>query len=217
MNGRNGDREGFAALLLRMRAAGINDQELFSAIEATPRRSFVPVEWQGAVWQNRMVPIECGETLEGIDTQVRALAALGISPGQRVLEIGTGSGFTAAAMARLAGKVLTLERFRTLAEQARQRFSTLGLTNVVVRQADGAEGAAGEGPFDRVIAWAAYENMPRQFVDQLSTGGVMVAPIGPAEEVQALVRLTKVGSRFERQDIARVRLQPLAQGVAVAI
>ena len=85
------------------------------------------------------------------------------------------------------------------------------------RQADGSDGLAGEGPFDRIVAWAAFEALPRGFVDQLATGGVMVAPIGPAEDEQALVRLSKIGSRFEREDIGTVRLQPIQTGTAAVI
>lgn len=211
------DREKFAAFLLRMRAAGLDARDLVSAIEATPRRAFVPSQWHADAWSDRMVPIECGEAIEGLDLQAKAIAALDIHQGHRVLEIGTGSGYTAALMARLAARVLTLDRYRTLVEQARQRFDTLGLTNVLARQADGAGGLAAEGPFDRIIVWAAYDAMPRQLVDQLATGGVAIAPIGPPEDEQVLARLMKVGSRFEREDIARVRLQPLAAGVAAAI
>ena len=86
-----------------------------------------------------------------------------------------------------------------------------------MRQADGAAGAAAEGPFDRIVAWCAFTELPRGFVDQLSTGGVMVAPIGPPEDVQAMAKLTKIGSRFDREDIAEVRLQPFVGGMAAAI
>jgi protein-L-isoaspartate(D-aspartate) O-methyltransferase len=134
-----------------------------------------------------------------------------------VLEVGTGSGYTAAVMARLAGRVLSLDRYRTLIAEAEQRLSALGISNVILRQADGSAGAAADGPFDRIVVWAAFEGPPRNFVDQLASGGVMIAPIGPAEEVQTLARLTKLGSRFEREDIGRVRLQPLASGVAAAL
>jgi protein-L-isoaspartate(D-aspartate) O-methyltransferase len=211
------DREGFAAFLLRARASGLSDRNLIAAIEATPRRSFVPAQWQADCWSKGMLPIECGEAIEGIDLQASALASLDIQPGHKVLEIGTGSGFTAAVMGRLSGRVLSVERFKTLVEGARQRLEALQITNVLVRQADGRDGAAADGPFDRIIAWAAYPELPRQLADQLSTGGVMIAPLGRPEEPQALARLAKVGSRFERLDLARVRLQPIAEGLSQAI
>ena len=211
------ERERFAAFLLRMRAASLDRRDLTAAFEATPRSIFVPAQWHAEAWSDRMVPIECGEALEGVDLQMRILAALDIEPGHRVLEIGTGSGFTAAVMARLAGRVLSVDRFKTLVEQARLRHETLGISTVVVRQADGAQGLAAEGPFDRIVAWAAYESLPRGFVDQLSTGGVMVAAIGPGDGIQAMERLAKLGSRFERSLVAEVRLQPMASGLAAAI
>jgi protein-L-isoaspartate(D-aspartate) O-methyltransferase len=217
MNGVPDDREGFASFLLRMRSLGINDRPLFAAVEATPRRNFIPAQWQGAAWSEGMIPIECGETLEGIDMQARVIAALDLAEGQRVLEIGTGSGYTAALLARLAGRVLSIERFRTLAQLATQRLESLSISNVLVRHGDGSKGMPADGPFDRIIVWAAFDSHPRPFVEMLSSGGVMVAPIGPAEGIQAMTRLSKVGSRFEREDIAGIRLQPLAAGMAEAL
>jgi protein-L-isoaspartate(D-aspartate) O-methyltransferase len=211
------DREGFAAFMLRMRAAGMPPRELLAALETTPRRTFVPSIWQSVAWSDRMVPIECGETIEGIDLQAAVIAALKLEPGHRVLEVGTGSGFTAAVMARLSARVVTVDRYRTLVEQAGQRFEALGISNAFVRQADASNGLPGEGPFDRIIAWAAFEALPRGFVDQLSTSGMMIAPIGLPEQAQVLAKLTKIGSRFEREDIARVRLQPIVRGLAAAL
>lgn len=216
MSEASSDREGFAALMLRMRARGISSKSLFEAIENTPRASFVPAEFRDAVWSNRTVPIECGEALEACDFQVAMIAALDLQPDNRVLEIGTGSGYTAAVMARLCEKILTLDRYKTLVQQARQRHEHLGLSNIVATQADGREGAP-EGPFDRIIVWAAFEELPRKFVDQLTSGGIMVAPIGPGDGVQTMTHLTKVGSRFEKVELETVRLQPLAPGVAEAI
>ncbi|TKT76773.1 protein-L-isoaspartate(D-aspartate) O-methyltransferase [Aquamicrobium sp. LC103] len=217
MNVDDGDRERIAAFLLRMRSSGLSARDLLTAIEATPRRNFVPGQWHADAWSDRMVPIACGETIEGIDLQARALAALELQPGLRVLEVGTGSGYTAALMAQLAGRVLTVDRYKSLVEQAKQRFEALGLTNVIARQADGSNGLPAEGPFDRIIVWASFESLPRGFVDQLSTGGVMVAPIGPAEGVQTFAKLSKLGSRFEREDVAEVRLQPLVPSLAAAL
>jgi protein-L-isoaspartate(D-aspartate) O-methyltransferase len=211
------DRESFAAFLLRLRSKGIVSKELVAAFEATPRRNFLPGQWQSLAWSERTAPIECGEAIEGADLQASVIAALELNNGHRVLEVGTGSGFTAAVMGRLAGRVITLDRFKTLAEQARQRFEQLGLTNVVARQADGGNGLPGEGPFDRIVAWAAFDGLPRPFVDQLSSGGTMIAPIGPAEGEQVLAKLTKVGSRFERTDVALARLQPISKGIAAVL
>ena len=217
MNGAPDDRESFAAFLLRLRTKGIASKELVAAFEATPRRGFLPHQWQSAAWSDRMVPIECGEAIEGVDLQAAVIAALEIQPGNRVLEVGTGSGYTAAVMARLGGRVMTLDRYKTLVEQARQRFEKLGLGTALVRQADGGNGLPGEGPFDRIVAWTAFDSLPRPFVDQLSSGGIMIAPIGPADGEQIFSKLTKVGSRFERVDIATVRLQPIVKGVAAVL
>lgn len=211
------EREKFAAFLLRMRTAGLDKRELLAAIEATPRNAFIPSQWRLDVWSDRSIPIECGETIEGIDLQMRALAALDLEPNCRVLEIGTGSGFTSAVMARLSARVLTLDRFKTLTNAAIQRHETLGINNVLVQQADGGQGAASNGPFDRIIVWASYEALPRNFADQLSSGGIMVAAIGAGDDVQVMEKLTKVGSRFERDIVAQVRFQPVAAGVAAAI
>ena len=210
-------REGFASFLLRLRGKGIVAKDLISAFEATPRHGFVPDRWKSVAWSDGMIPIECGEAIEGPDLQAQILASLAIEPGHRVLEIGAGSGFTAAVMARLAARVVTVERYRTLTEQARQRFEALGVTNAFVRQADGSQGLAAEGPFDRIVVWAAFDSLPRNFTDQLSSGGVMITPIGPEEGVQTLTKLTKIGSRFEREDIGAVRLQPIMKGVAAVI
>ncbi len=211
------DREEFAAFLLRARARGLDDTRLFSALEATPRRAFVPPEFQDAAFSSRMIPIDCGEAMEGLDPQATVLSALNIHEGCRVLEIGTGSGFTAAVMARMAARVTTIDRFRRLVEQATERFRTLGLSNIIARHGDAEKAVEGEGPYDRIVVWAAFESTPRHYVELLSPGGVMIAPIGGAEEAQTLVRMEKLGSRFERSDIAHVRFQPLQSGIAAAL
>lgn len=211
------DREGFAAFLLRLRGKGIVPKPLVSAFEATPRRAFLAAQFHPIAWTDRMLPIECGEAMEGADLQAAVIAALSLEPGSRVLEIGTGSGFTAAVMSRLAARVATIDRYRTLVEQARQRFEELGITNVIARQADGSSGLVNEGPFDRIVVWAAFESLPRFLLEQLSSGGIVIAPIGPPEEEQVVAKLTKVGSRFEREDIGTVRLQPILPGMAAVI
>lgn len=211
------EREGFAAFLLRMRGRGIDSGALFSAMEATPRSGFVPAEWKNAVWSNRTVPIECGETLEPCDLQAEVIHALELTPNVRVFEIGTGSGYTAAVMARMAARVLTVDRYKTLVERAAQRHEAFGLKNVAANQADGGEGGTADGPFDRIAVWAAFAEPPRHFVDYLTSGGVMVAPVGPPDGEQTMAKFVKVGSRFERTDLKPVRLQPLVSGLAQAL
>ena len=211
------DREGFAAFILRLRGAGIASRELFAALEATPRRNFVAAPWQSVAWSDRMIPIDCGEAIEGADLQATTLLALDVQPGMRVLEIGTGSGYTAAVLGRLAGRVISLDRYRTLVEQARARIEALGIQTVQIRQADGGNGLPADGPFDRIVCWAAFDSLPRSFVDQLAVGGIMITPIGPGDDIQELAKLTKLGSRFEREEIGKVRLQPVMPGLAAAL
>lgn len=211
------DREGFAAFLLRLRGRGAAPKALIAAFEATPRRGFLSGQFHSMAWSDCMLPIECGEAIEGADLQAAVIAALGLEPGNRVLEIGTGSGYTAAVMSRLAARIVTVDRYKTLTEQAKQRFEALGIGNVTARQADGSNGLPNEAPFDRIVAWAAFDSLPRFLLDQLSSGGVVIAPIGPEEGEQVLAKLTKVGSRFEREDIGIVRLQPILRSIAAII
>ncbi len=217
MNANGSKHEGFAAFLLRARASGIPDNGLFKAIESVPRSQFIPAEFADETWSSQSLPIACGESIEGIDMQAKMLSSLDIVAGHRILEIGTGSGFTAAVMARLGAKVKTVDRYKTLTNAAQERFISLELGNAVALQADGMKNMAGEGPFDRIVAWAAFESLPRKSVDILATGGVMIAPIGPGDGEQKLAKLTKIGSRFEREDIGKARMQPLTKGVASAL
>lgn len=210
------EREGFAAFMLRMRGKDIS-REVLAAFEATPRAEFLHEAQADVAWTDRMLPLACGEAIEGVDLQARIIAALAFEPGDRVLEVGTGSGYTAAVISRLVGRVTTVDRYRTLTDRARSRIENLGISNVAVRQADGSAGLPAEGPFDRIVVWAAFDSHPRIFVDQLSTGGLMVAPIGPEEGRQVLAKLTKVGSRFDREDLAQVRFQPFAKGLAAVL
>ncbi len=211
------EREGFAAFLLRLRGKGAVPKALIAAFEATPRHAFISGQFHSIAWTDRMLPIECGEAMEGADLQAAVITALNIEPGNRVLEIGTGSGFTAAVMSRLATRVVTVDRYKSLVELAKQRFEALGIANVFARHTDGSNGLVNEGPFDRIIVWAAFDSLPRFLLDQLSSGGTVIAPIGPDEGEQVLAKLLKVGSRFEREDIGTVRFQPILPGAAAFI
>ncbi len=214
MTARLVEKEGFAALVLRLRAEGVSDLDLLTAVEQTPRSLFVPPQFAEQAYSSRTIPIECGSFIEGVDIAVRILHHLKIKPGQRVLEVGTGSGFMSAVMARMAERVLTIDRYKTLTTNAQRRIDGLGLRNVVVRQADGSAGLQGEGTFDRILVTAAFNSMPRFYTDQLVSGGSMIAPLMISENECRLVRLTKTGSRFEREELFDTPYLPIVPRLA---
>ncbi|ACS55977.1 MULTISPECIES: protein-L-isoaspartate(D-aspartate) O-methyltransferase [Rhizobium] len=214
MTARLAEKEGFAALVLRLRAEGISDLDLLTAVEQTQRSLFVPPQFADDAYSSRTIPIECGSFLEGIDFAVRILHHLKLKPGQRVLEIGTGSGFTAAVMGRLAERVLSIDRYKTLTTAAQRRMESLGLRSVVIRQADGSAGMQGEGTFDRILVTAAFNAMPRFYTDQLVSGGSMIAPLMISENECRMVRLTKTGSRFEREELFDAPYLPIVPRLA---
>lgn len=211
------DREGFAAFLLRQRSRGVTDQRLLSAFETTPRRAFLDGAWSDFAYGSRTLPIECGEFIEGLDLQAEIIAALHLEGAHRVLEIGTGTGYTAAVMSKLAMRVHSVDRYQTLVDKAKQRFENLKVENVLLRKMDGRFGLPGEGPFDRIVIWASCEEMPRHFVDMVASGGSLIVAVGPSEGTQVFTKLTKIGSRFEREDLSSVRFTPLVEGVAAAL
>jgi protein-L-isoaspartate(D-aspartate) O-methyltransferase len=214
LTARLAEKEGFAALVLRLRAEGISDLDLLTAVEQTQRSLFVPPQFADDAYSSRTIPIECGSFLEGIDFAVRILHHLKLRPGQRVLEIGTGSGFTAAVMGRLAERVLSIDRYKTLTSAAQRRMESLGLRSVVIRQADGSAGMQGEGTFDRILVTAAFNAMPRFYTDQLVSGGSMIAPLMISENECRMVRLTKTGSRFEREELFEAPYLPIVPRLA---
>tara|TARA_R110002012_G_scaffold258598_10_gene439577 strand:+ start:182843 stop:183496 length:654 start_codon:yes stop_codon:yes gene_type:complete len=217
VNARLAEKEGFAGLFLRLRAEGLADKALLTALEQTPRTLFLSAAYTDAAYQDRLVPIDCGGFAESADLVARLITMLSIEPGQRVLDLGTGSGFLAAVAARLAERVVTVDRYKTLVQLAQQRFAHLGLGNIVSRQADGLKGVTGEGSFDRIVATCAFDAMPRQFVDQLATGGIMLAPLLQEDGPTVMMRLTKIGSRFEREDLFEVPYRAFIPGVAAAL
>lgn len=214
MNAKLEAQEGFAAMVLRLRAEGITSHELLSAVEQTPRQIFVPPALSAEAYSRCLLPLECGSFMEGIDFAVRLLHALDLKPGQRILEVGTGSGFTAAVMGRIAERVLTIDRYRTLVTGAQSNLEKSGIRNVVVRQADGSKGMAGEGTFDRILVTAAFDSLPRTFSDHLVSGGALILPIMTGETQCRMVRLSRTGSRFDREDLFEAPYLPIVPNVA---
>ncbi|WP_279481457.1 protein-L-isoaspartate(D-aspartate) O-methyltransferase [Aureimonas sp. SK2] len=208
-----GDREGLAALLMRVRSEDFVAGRLMEAVEAVPRRLFVPADVADPYGEHSF-PLPCGQTMPSARTAVRLAAALRIQPEHRVLEIGTGSGYVTALLARLALHVVTLERYRTLSSAAADRLRNCSLSNVTLVQEDGRAGYMEAGPFDRIVVHGCFDELPKTFVEQMASGAMLVAPIGPGDGEQQVVRHHKQGSRFELTPLFPIRLQPLEIGKA---
>jgi protein-L-isoaspartate(D-aspartate) O-methyltransferase len=205
--------------LLTMRRRGIRDLRVLRALELVPRERFVEPDQLHLAYEDHALPIECGQTISQPYVVAAMTEALEIEPTHKVLEIGTGSGYQAAVLAHLASEVITIERYRTLAETAERRLRSLGLDNVTVIVGDGALGAPEHAPFDRIIVTAAAAEVPQKLVEQLVDGGILVVPVGPSGGVQSLLRLRKrpKGEGLEQSELMAVRFVPLVPGKAAAL
>ena len=212
-----GDREALAGFLLRLRSAGIANHQILSAFENVPRKNFVPIIHVAEAYARGQMPIECGQSMTSVLMVAKVINALDLGSDHRVLERGTGTGYQAALISHIVKKVLSLERFRTLHEKAKNRLSQLGIDNVVVELQDGSTGTTELGMHDRVVANFSFADIPRDFIDNIASNGVMIAAIGPSDGVQTMKKITKIGSRLEVEDLFSVRMQPAIPGVSRAI
>jgi protein-L-isoaspartate(D-aspartate) O-methyltransferase len=200
-------------LLMELRRAGIADARVLGAIEKTPRELFVPDAFQDQAYENVALPIGSAQTISQPYVVALMTERLELSGREKVLEIGTGSGYQAAILARLARRVFTIERHRLLTRAAEQRFAALRLHNIVMRFGDGAKGWPEQAPFDRIILTAAAPALSPVLLDQLAPGGVMVLPIGAEYRDQRLVRVRHTEAGFETEELAWVRFVPLVVGL----
>ena len=200
--------------LLTLRRRGISDQAVLRAMDEVPRGHFVPPDFAGRAYADQALPIDCGQTISQPYVVAYMTEKLGVHPLDRVLEVGTGSGYQAAILSRLAREVVSVERFRTLADQARERLRALGITNVEVIVGDGLAGAPGRAPFDRIMVTAAAATIPQALIDQLADNGAMVLPLGPHGGSQQIIKLTKTETGVNREDLIAVRFVPLLPGQA---
>ncbi|MEQ9042468.1 MAG: protein-L-isoaspartate(D-aspartate) O-methyltransferase [Alphaproteobacteria bacterium] len=196
-------------LVMELRQAGIRDTDVLAALERTPRDRFVPASFQEEAYENTALPIECGQTIS--QPLVVAMMTAALEPGKRlrVLEIGTGSGYQTAVLARLFRRVYTVERYAELLKTAQTRFDALGLHNVTTRLGDGAKGWPEQAPFDRILVTAGAASVPPALLDQLADGGILVIPLGASGEHQSLERIRKHGEQIERENLGPVRFVPL--------
>jgi protein-L-isoaspartate(D-aspartate) O-methyltransferase len=200
---------------LALRRHGISDQAVLRAMDEVPREHFVPTAYTESAYADQALPIACGQTISQPYVVAYMTEQLDATLAYRVLEIGTGSGYQAAVLSRIAREVVSIERYRTLAEAARNRLKTLGYDNVTVLAGDGLAGAPDRAPFDRIIVTAAAGTIPQALVAQLAEGGKMVLPLGPRGGPQFIVKLTKApGGELVREALIAVRFVPLLPGQA---
>jgi len=192
----------------QLAARGIDDVRVLAAMDRVPRDRFVPVERQAEAYSDNALPIDCGQTISQPFIVALMTQSLELDGRQRVLEIGTGSGYQTAVLAELAREVLSLERHPPLSFAAAQVLDELGYGNVTLLVGDGTLGFSPGAPYDRVIVTAAAERVPPALFDQLAEGGLLVIPLGDAEE-QALVAIRKVQGRPETRSLSPCRFVPL--------
>ena len=204
------DTEQKRAAMVRdqLQQRGISDARVLAAMERVPRHRFLPPEAQGNAYADRAVPIAEGQSISQPFIVALMAQALQLRGDERVLEIGTGSGYAAAVLSQLAADVVTIERLPVLAEAAEQRLATLGYVNVRVIGGDGTAGLPGEAPFDAITVAAASPWVPRPLREQLARGGRLVIPVGGRGE-QLLLRVTRDASGEHVEQLSGVRFVPL--------
>jgi len=200
-------------LIMELRALGITDARVLGAIERVPREAFLPEMFRDRAYENVALPVGHGQTISQPLVVAHMTEALEVGPRHKVLEIGTGSGYQAAVLAKLCRRVFTIERYRDLLKQAEERFAALRIHNITTRHGDGAKGWPEQSPFDRIIVTAAAEEVPPVLKQSLVDGGVMVIPVGEDRRDQQLLRIRRNGDEFTSEDLGGVRFVPLLSGL----
>jgi protein-L-isoaspartate(D-aspartate) O-methyltransferase len=200
-------------LIMELRRCGIMDARVLGALERIPREMFVPPTFADQAYENIALPIGHGQTVSQPLVVARMTEALEVGARHKVLEIGTGSGYQAAVLARLCRRLFSIERHRDLLREAEQRLAKLRIHNVTLRFGDGTKGWAEQAPFDRIIVTAAAPELPAVLSDSLAVGGVLVAPVGDNRRDQQLLRIRRHESGFATEALGAVRFVPLVAGL----
>jgi protein-L-isoaspartate(D-aspartate) O-methyltransferase len=214
--GRDADEhaEAMMAFILGLRSQGLTDQRVLNAVSTLPRPIFVQPEHEALAWQDIALPIQCGQTITPPSLVALIAERLEVEPHHRVLEIGTGSGYLTAVLARLSRRILTLDRWRTLITEAEERLRQVEILNVTMMVEDGRAGWAAEAPFDRIVLTASVETLNEALAEQIAPRGRLVAPIGRAGAEQVLTLFERGEEGLEATPIRTVRATPLAHGIA---
>lgn len=199
--------------LYALRSRGVTNSAVLTAMEQIDRAPFIKGYFAERAYEDMPLPIACGQTISQPSVVGLMTQALGVTPRDKVLEIGTGSGYQAAVLAHLARRVYTVERHARLVREAREVYAALDLTNITAVIADGSHGLPDQAPFDRILVTAAAEDPPGPLLAQLKIGGIMVLPVGQSDAVQSLIRVTRSETGFDYDELLPVRFVPLVEGL----
>ena len=209
----NSEAERKMQFLFALRSKGVTDTRVLSAMEKIDRGLFVRGLFAERAYEDMPLPIACGQTISQPSVVGLMSQALDLSPRHKVLEVGTGSGYQAAVLSQLARRVYTVERHKTLVNEAKALFESLDFSNIIPILYDGSRGLPDQAPFDRIIVTAAAEDPPSPLLAQLKVGGIMVVPVGQSDTVQNLIRVTRTEDGYHYDDLRAVRFVPLVEGL----
>lgn len=207
------DAEQKMQFLYALRSRGVTDTRVLTAMEKVDRGPFITGIFSERAYEDMPLPIACGQTISQPSVVGLMTQALKVSARDKVLEVGTGSGYQAAILSLLARRVYTVDRHRRLVREARAVFEAMDLTNITAFTADGSHGLPDQAPFDRIIVTAAAEDPPGPLLAQLKIGGIMVVPVGQSDAVQSLIRVTRHETGYEYDELRPVRFVPLVEGL----
>jgi len=209
----NTEAERKMQFLFALRSKGVTDTRVLSAMEKIDRGLFVRGLFAERAYEDMPLPIACGQTISQPSVVGLMTQALDLNPRHKVLEVGTGSGYQAAVLSQLARRIYTVERHKTLVNEAKSLFETLDYSNIIPILSDGSRGLPDQAPFDRIIVTAAAEDPPSPLLAQLKEGGIMVVPVGQSDTVQNLIRVTRTKDGYHYDDLRAVRFVPLVEGL----
>lgn len=199
--------------LFTLRSKGVTDARVLTAMEQVDRADYVKGTFADRAYEDMPLPIACGQTISQPSVVGLMTQALRVTPRDKVLEIGTGSGYQAAILSKLARRVYTVDRYRRLVQSARAIFEAKDIANIITFAADGSHGFTEQAPFDRILVTAAAEDPPGPLLAQLRVGGIMVVPVGQSDAVQSLIRVARLENGYEYDELRAVRFVPLLEGL----
>ena len=208
----NSNDEQKMQFILSIRSKGVVDNNVLKALETVNREQFLKGLFAQRAYEDTPLPIECGQTISQPSIVGLMTQALRVTNRDKILEIGTGSGYQTAILSKLARRIYSVERFKPLYEEARAIFRKLQLNNITSLWGDGSQGVVEQQPFDRIIVTAAAEDPPPTLLNQLKIGGIMIIPVGQSDEIQKLIRVERTEKNFKYEDLCDVRFVPLLEG-----